>query len=168
MILGFKIKINKKPTRFVEKIIFGLYKNGIISLCKASELLDTPMSVIQIFEDQKIHTIREDNSNRWKPGVIIDFFINARQKNMFRFAPRIPVVSTQDIEITLMHWARIGIRYENIEGKVFTIKIDGDYLNASMFDSFAQNDGFDTVEEFFKYFNKDFKGKIIHWTDKRY
>lgn len=28
--------------------------------------------------------------------------------------------------------------------------------------------GFDTIEEFFAYFNEDFVGKIIHWTDLRY
>jgi hypothetical protein len=32
----------------------------------------------------------------------------------------------------------------------------------------AQNNGFDTVKDFFEYFNKDFKGKIIHWTDFKY
>ncbi|OXA76380.1 hypothetical protein B0A58_07345 [Flavobacterium branchiophilum NBRC 15030 = ATCC 35035] len=47
----------------------------------------------------KIHTIREDKNDRWKVGNKIDFFINARQKNMFRFAPVLPVVNTQKIEI---------------------------------------------------------------------
>lgn len=28
--------------------------------------------------------------------------------------------------------------------------------------------GFDSVKDFFRYFNKDFKGKIIHWTDLKY
>ena len=32
----------------------------------------------------------------------------------------------------------------------------------------AKNDGFESVEDFFAYFNKDFKGKIIHWTDLQY
>ena len=35
-------------------------------------------------------------------------------------------------------------------------------------DLLAQNDGFETIEEFFAYFNEDFKGKMIHWTDLKY
>lgn len=32
----------------------------------------------------------------------------------------------------------------------------------------AVNDGFDSDEMFFKWFDKDFDGWLIHWTDKRY
>ena len=32
----------------------------------------------------------------------------------------------------------------------------------------AKHDGFNSMEDFFKWFDKDFKGKIIHWTDFRY
>ena len=30
------------------------------------------------------------------------------------------------------------------------------------------NDGFDSIENFLRWFNKDFEGKIIHWTGFRY
>jgi len=38
-----------------------------------------------------------------------------------------------------------------------------DYLK-----TLARNDGFESVDDFFKWFNADFQGKIIHWTDFKY
>ena len=32
----------------------------------------------------------------------------------------------------------------------------------------ARNDGFKNYNEFFEWFNTDFEGKIIHWTNLRY
>ena len=32
----------------------------------------------------------------------------------------------------------------------------------------AINDGFESLKHFFEYFNEDFEGKIIHWTDLKY
>lgn len=186
MILPFSTQLNGKPTYFVEKILNSLiieaeikgfedeYFGQLVSqyiepFLKISNYLDYKELIEKASTlNPKIHTLRGDEKNRWTKGKNIDFFINCRQKNMFRFAPTIPVVSVQKVEITLMHWARFGIRYETKQGKVFTIKVDDNYLNDSMFEEFAQNDGFDTVEEFFQYFNEDFEGKIIHWTDKRY
>ena len=177
MILSFKTKTNDKPTYFPEKIITGLFQNKIISKDKAIELFypetlkklipmeyhgtknDVAISKIK-FDNSvnhfpKIHTIRKDEKNRWKPGMLIDFFINARQKDMFRFAPRVPVVSIQYIGI--LHYR------DNPE-----VNIDGRYLFPSEVETLANNDGFESVAAFFKYFNEDFNGKIIHWTDLKY
>ncbi len=33
---------------------------------------------------------------------------------------------------------------------------------------YCRKQGFDSVEDFFRWFDTDFKGKIIHWTDLRY
>jgi len=30
------------------------------------------------------------------------------------------------------------------------------------------NDGFESLQDFFNWFNKPFRGKIIHWTDFKY
>ena len=32
----------------------------------------------------------------------------------------------------------------------------------------AVNDGFDGLKEFFQFFDRDFSGKIIHWTTQKY
>jgi hypothetical protein len=176
MILPFSTQLNGKPTYFVEKIISCLALNRLITFDEATRALSKSIlkvenkdGSLECFEfsfdntqihRQKLHTIREDKNNRWKAGKIIDFFINCRQKNMFRFAPKLPVVSTQIVEI----------KYDDVFGKQLhpDIIIDGIRLHPEKIEEFSQNDGFDTVDEFLQYFNEDFEGKIIHWTDKRY
>lgn len=115
--------------------------------------------------EPKIHTIREDKNERWKPGVIIDFFINVRQKNMFRFGPKIPVVSTQRVYMSY--------KYNDI----IEITVDDTYLYGHHErEQFAINDGFDNWDDFFNYFygkvraapDGFYKAKLIHWTSKRY
>jgi hypothetical protein len=49
-----------------------------------------------------------------------------------------------------------------------TVQIDGRLLNEKEVQEFAYNDGFDRVDDFEVWFNEDFYGKIIHWTEKRY
>lgn len=68
----------------------------------------------------------------------------------------------------------------SIEGKITTeecFQINDKYVSFFI-DGFCQtlnesrviagNDGFNSIDDFFAYFNKDFSGKIIHWTDLRY
>ena len=160
MILSFKTQINGKPTYFVEKIwkslqpveiseyiahIDGKY---LAPMCKRTDM------------NAKLHTIRKDEKNRWKPGMEIDFFINARQRNMFRFAPRIPVVKTQSIVIS-----------NSSNG--FQVSVEGKNLWNYQIEQLAINDGFDNLKDLKDYFiqeleNGFFTGKIIHWTDFKY
>lgn len=123
----------------------------------------------------KVTTIREDKLDRWKPGMDIHFVINNRTKNRFQFAPVMKCVSVQKIEI---EWTDSGTLLGR-EARVYidTTKQIGKYLEKEKYHldgigrslkALAINDGFDSVEDFFAYFNKDFKGKIIHWTDLKY
>jgi hypothetical protein len=112
----------------------------------------------------KLHTIREDKTNRWKEGMKIDFFINMYRKEMFRFAPVLPVVSVQKVEIKWITSKNTNPYWY----KDASVSIDNRFLSTKDCEELAQNDGFDTVEDFFAYFNEGFKGKIIHWTDKKY
>jgi hypothetical protein len=87
---------------------------------------------------------------------------------MFRFAPRIPVVSVQEFKIrynvnTFLVYVDGNLFF--FGNKDFTINEFENYNGMLML---AQNDGFDTIEEFFEYFNEDFSGKIIHWTNFKY
>lgn len=164
MILGFSTQINGKPTFFVERINRGLILNDF----KKDFEFDCDKYTIDLFNlhkySPKIHTIREDKNNRWQVGTKIDFFINVRQKNMFRFAPVLPVVSVQEIEIKWINRHKVrGFQYSNA-----VISINDVHIDLEQVEKLALNDGFDTIEDFFAYFNEDFKGKIIHWTDKRY
>ena len=191
MILAFSTQINGKPTYFAEKIITCLDFNKLISVdeakyfmrdklieqCNKQYLIKFCPTVSHI---PKLHTIREDKKERWKPGINIDFFINVRQPNMYRFAPVLPVVSTQKIEFiwkdNTENLTCLGMSYD----KTCTIIIDnrffGDVLllkgtvvsGSDNLPKFAQNDGFDTLQDLLDYFNTDFTGKIIHWTNLKY
>lgn len=181
MILPFSTQLNGKPTYFVERIHKGIRENYMLSPVDPS--IHYPVNYnfqAKSLVPPKIHTIREDKNDRWKVGTNIDFFINCRQKDMFRFAPVLPVVSKQKIELiwkeNTENHTFLGTKFD----RICTIKIDdrfyGDaYLfNGSVVSSsytiptFANNEGFDTPDELFAYFNKNFKGKIIHWTDFKY
>jgi hypothetical protein len=166
MILRFSTQIKGKPTKFVEKILKNFIQTEFFYTNNESMQMGGNLDIHYCLDCRpKLHTIREDKNNRWKPGTMIDFFINARQKNMFRFAPKIPVVSEQKIEI---NWF-CKKEYEPFYWwKNVTICVDDVYLSCEQCIELAQNDGFDTIEDFFNYFNKNYKGKIIHWTDLRY
>ena len=169
MILSFKTKINGKPTYFVEKIWAGLEEYCIDPFDFEARRTGKYEFKDNIDRNPKIHTIREDRKNRWKEGKNIDFFINSRTENMFRFAPKIAVISTQELKINWFSDKRdlapckAGGIYNYVE-----VIIDGKRLEIKDVEQLAINDGFDSVEDFFDFFNQSFKGKIIHWTKFKY
>lgn len=152
------------PTYFMEKIIAGqllledeldydsdrmleaiLYGEKYYGLRDPADFISIP----------KLHTIREDKSDRWKEGNKIHFVINNRTKDRFQFAPVMRCTGVQKIEI------------KNY-GDMVHVFIDGKWMKIEDIIELALNDGFDSVEDFFKWFDKDFTGKIIHWTNERY
>ena len=122
----------------------------------------------KIINGTKKHTIRRDATGRWKAGMKIQFATGARTKayNQFHEAE---CTGVQDIEI----------KYTDNRGAV-KIYIDGNHLgtwhrfmpqrseNVADVLRLAVNDGFEGVSELLNWFQRDFKGKIIHWTDVRY
>lgn len=124
----------------------------------------------------KKHTIRLDNGNRWKEGNLIHAVINNRTPSRYQFAPIIKCTSVQIIEIKDLsqsskipcsYVAKVVVRGETYI-KPFDVFIDGFHLSYNELEKLAINDGFDSVEQFFQWFNEDFTGKIIHWTDEKY
>lgn len=112
----------------------------------------------------KIHTIREDKTDRWKPETIIHFMQwtgRPYHSKCYHFAPLIPCISTQSIEIEYVLSKPIVV----IDNSYFYNPILG--IDKGML-KLANNDGFETIEDFFKWFHHDFSGKIIHWTDLIY
>ena len=106
-----------------------------------------------ILDGTKIHTIREDKANRWKAGRVIQFATGVRTKSYTKFNEGV-CEGTQEIEI----------RWE--ENVVFPeVYVNGEELNYHDMILLAENDGFNTLTEFCKWFLSDFKGRIIHWTD---
>ena len=160
MTLSFKTEVEGVPTYFVEKVLKGImgnsdpmdpnikaaYEKGHIDI--ASYACSMP----------KVHTIREDRSDRWRPGKKIHFVINNRSAHRLQFAPERRCISVQRIKINA------SMQFVSVEKK------DGDWKILSPFQlrQLAVNDGFDNVKDFWKWFNNDFEGKRIHWTHLSY
>ena len=180
MTLSFSTQINGDPTYFVEKIWEGLRNHDLYkdernqfqndfgnAIMNASSVSKVPVCGLPFDEVKpKLHTIREDKSNRWKAGNYIHFVINNRSKNRFQFAPVIKCLSVQ----------KIRILWDDEEPCVYLWKSDNvgfmpfaySGYNEKGLLNLAQNDGFESIDDFFKWFDSDFTGKIIHWTDLKY
>lgn len=116
-----------------------------------------------VFDKTKIHSIREDKSGRWKTGRLIHMAHGVRTKFYHCFYKDY-CVSIQKIKIT-----HFDVRkYKNTSSVRIWIDEKLFYDVSQDIEKLAKNDGFDSVEDFFKWFDEDFKGKIIHWTDFRY
>jgi len=111
----------------------------------------------------KIHSIRKDKPNRWKPGMLIHHWL---------FSPRHPskhphefgrdvCFSTQFIQI---FWEQ---KDSNSKKEPF-VYIDESCLSDQEVEQLAINDGFESSKSFFAWFNEPFNGKIIHWTAFQY
>lgn len=169
MQLNFTTQINGKPNYFVPKILLGLYDLGIITYektyLKAKEyykIIDNTEAYI-FGQNHKIHTIREDKNNRFKPGVNLQLVIFPYQKGKrLQFAPTIVCTSTQQIIIKYFYNGKTE------QFDLPTVLIDGKEIKGKQLLALANNDGFDTVKDFFAYFKTDFTGKIIHWTNFKY
>lgn len=166
MILPFSQKINGSKNYFVYFIWQGLIREKLSTYSECNkfqsahikrfkENFDAPEQELLNFEIFKRHTIRRNLTKRYKAGCLLHFTINTRTKNMFRFAPIIQCVSTQCIEIVYFDSGPI-------------VKVDNRILKCFEVRQLAKNDGFRGETEFFNYFNENFQGDIIHWTNLRY
>jgi uncharacterized protein YqfB (UPF0267 family) len=174
MTLSFSEMINGKPSCFIDKIWEGLTSELTTKEFTYKNYWDKYFEIFgrnwdnEILSDQKITTIREDESNRWKAGNDIHFVINNRRPNRFQFAPVVKCVSAQKIEIQTLSTPFYPCRYSIDSNNHKLVMIDDKIVFVDIIKEIAINDGFDTVEDFFGYFDKDFTGKIIHWTDLKY
>ena len=169
MQLNFTTHINKIPNYFVVKILNSLYDNKIINY---SQTFDSAKKYYSLIDNKeplifglkpKIHTIRQDKKKRFKPGVNLQLVIFPYQKGKrLQFAPTIVCTSTQKIIIKYFYNGKTE------QFDLPTVLIDGKEIKGKQLLALANNDGFDTVEDFFAYFKTDFTGKIIHWTNFKY
>jgi len=152
MILGFRKTWNAgpmkgKPTDFQNKIMLG----------------------------EKIHTIR--SGNRWQPEMKIHMCTGMRTKYYNQFNKGIShlekCISVQTIK---MIWSGplkedytcINFEMPNGSKRYLKVFIDDQLINMETLVKISSNDGFRTFGEFIKWFNEDFEGQIIHWTDLKY
>lgn len=166
MILPFQTKFkNGTPTCFILKIWESLALQTNFDSLQYQEYKEAYKFVFSQYWDglgtcsvnPKHHSMREDKHDRWRPGMKIHPVVFNRTKNQFQFAPVLKCKSIQRIEI--------AAKADEVPPQVY---VDGRWLTVDEIEQLAKNDGFDSVEHFFEWFNKDFAGKIIHWTDLRY
>lgn len=132
-----------------------------------------PQFVQKIIYRLKYHTIRKDKADRWKRGRKIDFWCGsprAPHKNPFRFATGV-CQYTHAIQISWLNgfpnvW--FGEHKDALSPFYFTNSHTGSpTYGANQMLDLAQDGGFNSIEEFFKFFNEkdygNFKGKIIYW-----
>ena len=106
----------------------------------------------------KIHTLRIDKTDRWKEGMNIQMWMhNPRNISKHPYCFNDKNICTG--------WQRIWIHPASQTGLILHDNIWDYFLN---FDELAENDGFESVRQFWTWFNKEESYKIIHWTDYRY
>ncbi len=115
-----------------------------------------PQFIEPIIKGTKIHTIREDRHNRWKAGNTIQMATGVRTKLYNQFNEG-TCFSVQKIEI-----------YYGFLSYFPAILIDGRKLTNVELSELSKNDGFNSFNDFRKWFNKDYTGKIIHFTNFKY
>lgn len=122
---------------------------------------------IPILAGHKIHTIREDKHDRWKIGYWIHFAVGVRTKKYRCFKQDI-CDGTQKIKINHSPGYAEVLIDGKFFGEIYHYGLDDihEYTNDLLI--LAENDGFNCLSDFFNWFNKDFSGKIIHWTSLRY
>lgn len=162
-----------KPNHFVEKILQSVYRNYGEELNKFT----SPAVEILGYEEEseffnnildsepKLHTFRADPKDRWKVGMKIHPVINNRTKNRFQFAPELEVKGIQSIKIEYDPKEPV---YPKVNVLVSTGTHSYKVLGAPSIEKLAINDGFESLDQFFAWFKKDFTGKIIHWTNLKY
>lgn len=172
MTLGFTQTINGQPNFFIEKIWAGLIATRQATISDYERYQDDHRLLIgsgfpdygQMMINSKDHTIREDRHNRWKACMDIHFVINNRSPKRFQFAPVVKCVLVQEIKIDYYLGPDIDPQIF-IAGKIFySERIGVDFGLRDL----AVNDGFDGISSFLDYFDRNFTGKIIHWTNLKY
>lgn len=184
MILGFKqLFPSGGPTWFREKILIGVKTEDIKMYAyngKGIEVIpcsgESRPRTYRVWEHSingfvrtenltlypKLHSIRPGNS--WKSGMSIQMSYGVRTKKYEQFNKGIEnldkVHSVQLIEI------KYGIQVDHFISVI--VAVNGRILDEQERTILALNDGFDSLESFYKWFNKDFSGQIIHWTDLYY
>lgn len=165
MNLPFSLALNGRRTYFPEKILGSIEMNDPEKDEFLTQMIGHPDLHPDVFLNcaPKIHTIREDEKDRWKVGMKIHFVIHNRSKKRYQFAPIREVKGIQEITIS-PRYIQTSITDEEFP----LVVVDGEQLNFFEVQALAINDGFQSVEEFTEYFKEDFKGKLIHWTNFKY
>ncbi len=105
----------------------------------------------------KIHTIRRDKTERWYEGMKIHFWMGS---------PRNPGPNSYQFASGRCE----GVQKIVIDAEDEAVFVAGRKISPQETIWLAVNDGFESVEDFFRYFegSKPFVGRLIHWTPFKY
>jgi tRNA G37 N-methylase TrmD len=122
--------------------------------------------VEKIKSGAKIHTIRRNVGERWKVGNKIHFWKdNPRHiaKNPYCFGTG-KVIRVNPIAIRYFRQPENSYSYAR-GNKFVEVTMNGAKLTRMECEELAQNDGFGSFEEFLDWFDSDFNGSIIFWSN---
>jgi hypothetical protein len=106
-------------------------------------------SRMMVFKDRvKKHTIRQ--GKRFDVGDKVHLVVGNRSKHRRQFFPTLKCPLVELI---------------SIYPKDREVVVDGVILSIEVLEMLAIQDGFESVEDFWRYFNEDFHGQIIHWME---
>ncbi len=153
-----------EPTYFVEQLWNMLQQYGLVDI-EESDLWFGDNSELNKYYDRsikpnlvKLHTIRP-HSDRIKEGMKIYPYIWAGRpyhSKTFVFMPAIEIISKQRFDI---------VKFKSI----LWPHIDGNFLTDEETLILAKNDGFKSIDQFFRYFNKPVENyEIKHFTNLKY
>jgi hypothetical protein len=160
--------LSLKPTYFIDKIsrclvvtnqlkaidFCGFYDSYKYKFDKSYDLDET--------ETPKLHTIRRNLFNKWQETSEIEFCINRNSEDEFQFAPTTSIIALQFIRIS---YNEADCEKACSEPAIY---IDEKPIDLKTLSALAVNDGFENVVDFLTYFNTNFTGIIIHWTNLKY
>ena len=109
--------------------------------------------VDKIRDGRKVHTILEDEYRLAQAGDTIRF---ATASNYNRFKEGV----CEYIQMVELYPKTREIYLES--------KGEMQLMNSNLNETFAKNDGFDSEDEFWEWFDKPFKGVVVHWTNLTY
>lgn len=129
----------------------------------------------------KIHTIREDRTGRWKPGMKIHFWKGNPRNRAGHPYPFPQNRAVPHGETVVKSIQKIQIHHVPAPMKIsgplqfnetsLEVHVDGRALSAMDLIQLVENDGL-LIRSFVSWFvplpGDQFEGKIIHWTDLKY
>lgn len=121
---------------------------------------------LKILSGWKRHTIREDIHDRWKTGMKIQHAHGVRTKHYDNFKDD-ECKRTQRIYIGKTSNKNSDLYY-TYNGTNYGIIVDKNRMSNYQIGLIALYDGFDSTDDFFHWFEKGFRGKIIHWDILKY
>lgn len=169
--------IGGNETFFVEKIWKCIHTSPVLKNIVNKETIDfwfgdncamikhyPEYCGIDSFKPKK-HAIVKNSRLKFRKNTLLDFYIFSKEsQQLFRVAPRLKVYSVQNISIRHF-FDKVEVKINNV---CYTALRQNPEQKFYEYDfaiyELSRNEGFLDADHFFYFFNKNFDGKIIHWT----